>query len=99
MDSSLMRTRYKSSARYVYWLVPVFIVLAFAVAWMARASILRGVAGLWGVSDTLDRADAVVVFGGRGGVRTFAPPAPYKRGRAQQIPASKPNGGPSFSVP
>jgi uncharacterized SAM-binding protein YcdF (DUF218 family) len=94
MDSSLSRTRYKSSARYVYWLLPVFIVLAFAVAWMARASILRGVANLWVVSDALDRADAIVILGGRLDVRPFATAALYKRGLAQQVLVSNVRAGP-----
>ena len=98
MDSSLGRTRYKSSARYVYWLLPVFIVLAFAVAWMARASILRGVADLWVISDALDRADAIVILGGRLDVRPFATAALYKRGLAQQILVSKPKAGPIFPL-
>ena len=94
MDSSLGRTRYKSSARYVYWLLPVFIVLAFAVAWMARASILRGVADLWVISDALDRADAIVILGGRVDVRPFAAAALYKRGLAPQVLVSKAKAGP-----
>src|SRR5262249_52704792 len=94
MDSSLGRTRYKSSARYVYWLLPVFIVLAFAVAWMARASILRGVADLWVISDALDRADAIVILGGRLDVRPFAAAALYKRGLAPHVLFSRPRPGP-----
>jgi uncharacterized SAM-binding protein YcdF (DUF218 family) len=94
MDSSPSRTRYKSSARYVYWLVPVFIVLAFAVAWMARASIFRGVAELWVVSDSLAHADAIVILGGRLDVRPFATAALYKRGLAQQVLVSNVRAGP-----
>src|SRR5262249_22003367 len=98
MDASSSRTRYKSSARYVYWLVPVFIGLAFAIALMARASILRGVAGLWVVSDTLDRAHAIVILSGRADLRPFAAAALYKRGLAQQILVSKPKAGPIFPL-
>jgi len=94
MDSSLSRTGYKSSARHVYWLIPVVIVLVFAVAWMARASILRGVAHLWVVSDALDRADAIVILGGRVDVRPFAAAALYKRGLAPQVLVSKAKAGP-----
>jgi uncharacterized SAM-binding protein YcdF (DUF218 family) len=94
MDSSLSCTRRKSSARYAYWLVPVVIVLAFAVAWMARASILHGVADLWVVSDALDRADAIVILGGRADVRPFAAAALYKRGLAQQVLVSNVKAGP-----
>jgi uncharacterized SAM-binding protein YcdF (DUF218 family) len=92
--SSPKRTRYNRSARYVYWLSPVFIVSAFAFAWMARASILRGVAGLWVVSDALDRADAIVILGGRLDVRPLAAAALYKRGFAQQILVSNVRAGP-----
>jgi hypothetical protein len=63
MDSSVSHTQ--SARRYGWWLAPVLIALAIAIAWMARAAILRDVAELWVVSDPLDRADAIVVLGGR----------------------------------
>jgi hypothetical protein len=58
MDSSVSHTH--SARRRGWWLAPVLIVLAIAIAWMARAAILRGVAELW--VDPLDRADAIVVL-------------------------------------
>jgi uncharacterized SAM-binding protein YcdF (DUF218 family) len=74
-----------SARRYTWWLAPIFVVLAIALAWTARASILRGVAELWVVSDPLDRADAIMVLGGRIGVRPFAAADLYKRGFAPKV--------------
>jgi uncharacterized SAM-binding protein YcdF (DUF218 family) len=92
MDSSVSHTH--SARRYGWWLAPVVIVLAIAIAWMARAAILRGVAELWVVSDPLDRADAIVILGGRLDVRPFATAALYKRGLAQQVLVSNVRAGP-----
>ena len=83
MDSSVSHTQ--SARRYGWWLAPVFIVLAIAIAWMARAAILRDVAELWVVSDPLDRADAIVVLGGRIDVRPFAAADLYRRGFAPRV--------------
>jgi uncharacterized SAM-binding protein YcdF (DUF218 family) len=83
MVSSLSRTH--SARRYGWWLAPVFVVLAVAGAWTARASILRGVADWWVISDPLDRADGIVVLGGRIDARPFAAADLYKRGFAPQI--------------
>src|SRR5262249_40650775 len=66
-------------------LILTFFALIFAVAWAARASILRGVADLWVVSDDTDKADAIVVLGGGVGARPFVAADLYKRGLAQQI--------------
>jgi uncharacterized SAM-binding protein YcdF (DUF218 family) len=74
-----------SAHRYTWLLVPIFVVLAIALAWTARASILRGVAELWVISDPLDRADAIMVLGGRIGVRPFAAAELYKRGFAPNV--------------
>src|SRR5262249_26439494 len=83
MDSWVGRTQ--SARRYGWWLAPVLIVLAIAIAWMARAAILRGVAELWVVSDPLDRADAIVVLAGRIDVRPFAAADLYGRGFAPRV--------------
>jgi len=83
MDSSVSHTR--SARRYGWWLAPVLIALAIAIAWMARATILRDVAELWVVSDPLDRADAIVVLGGRIDVRPFAAADLYRRGLAPRV--------------
>jgi len=83
MDSSVSHTH--SARRYGWWLASVLIVLAIAIAWMARVTILRGVAELWVVSDPLDHADAIVVLGGRMDVRPFAAVDLYKRGFAPRI--------------
>jgi len=52
---------------------------------MARASILRGVADRWVISDPLERADGIVVLGGRIDVRPSAAADLYKRGFASRI--------------
>ena len=83
MDSSLSRIR--SPRRYGWWLAPVFVVLALAGAWTARAAILRGAAEWWVISDPLDRADGILVLGGRVDVRPFAAADLYKRGFAPRI--------------
>jgi len=49
---------------------------------------------LWVVSDALDRADAIVILGGRLDVRPFATAALYKRGLAQQVLVSNVRAGP-----
>jgi uncharacterized SAM-binding protein YcdF (DUF218 family) len=83
MDSLVSHTPF--ARRYGWWLAPVLIVLAIAIAWMARAAILRDVAELWVVSDPLDRADAIVVLGGRIDLRPFAAADLYRRGFAPRV--------------
>src|SRR5262245_46622598 len=83
MDSSVSHTHFIRGRGW--WLAPVLIVLAIAIAWMARAAILRDVAELWVVSDSLDRADAIVVLGGRIDVRPFAAAELYRRGFAPRV--------------
>jgi len=83
MDSLVSHTH--SARRYGWWLAPVLIVLAIAITWMSRAAILRDVAELWVVSDPLDRADAIVVLGGRIDVRPFAAADLYRRGFAPRV--------------
>src|SRR5262245_41303971 len=90
MNSSLTPPRYARSARGAWWLVPIFIVVAIATAWMARAPILRGMAEWWVVSDPLERADAIVILD----IRPFAAAALYKRGMADQILFSRAAPGP-----
>jgi uncharacterized SAM-binding protein YcdF (DUF218 family) len=67
----------------------VFVVLGVAGAWTARASILRGVAERWAISDPLERADGIVVLGGRTDVRPSAAADLYKRGFASRILIAK----------
>jgi uncharacterized SAM-binding protein YcdF (DUF218 family) len=84
MGSSLNGTH--SARRHGgWWLATGVVVLAIAGAWTARASILRGLADWWVISDPLDRADAIVVLGGRSDVRPFAAADLYKRGFAPRI--------------
>jgi len=74
-----------SLRRYGWWATPVVVVLAMAGVWAARASILRGVAERWVISDPLERADGIVVLGGRIDVRPSTAAALYKRGFASRI--------------
>ena len=74
--------------------MPIFVVVSIAVAWMARAPILRGLAEWWVVSDPLDRADAIVILSGRLDVRPFAAAALYQRGMAPQVLFSRAAPGP-----
>ena len=94
MNSSPIPTQYRHFIRHVWWLVPICVVLAITVAWMARAPILRDVAELWVVSDPLARADAIVILSGRLDVRPFAAAALYKRGMAHQVLFSRAAPGP-----
>src|SRR5215468_3183713 len=92
MESLVSHTH--SPRRYGWWLAPVLIVLAIAIAWISRAAILHDMAHLWVVSDPLDRADAIVILGGRLDVRPFAAAALYKRGLAPHVLFSRPRPGP-----
>ena len=74
--------------------MPIFVLVSIAVAWMARAPILRGLAEWWVVSDPLDRADAIVILTGRLDVRPFAAAALYQRGMAPQVLFSRAAPGP-----
>jgi len=94
MNSSFTPPRYASSARRAWWLVPIFVLVSIAVAWMARAPILRGLAEWWVVSDPLGRADAIVILTGRLDVRPFAAAALYQRGMAPQVLFSRAAPGP-----
>jgi len=86
LNPALAHTRSRGPAhRYGHWLIFLILVSIIAVAWTARDSILRGLAELWVVSDPLDRADAIVVLGGRIDVRPFAAADLYKRGFASRI--------------
>ena len=67
----------------------MFVVLSVAGAWTARVSILRGVAERWAISDPLERADGIVVLGGRTDVRPSAAADLYKRGFAPRILIAK----------
>jgi uncharacterized SAM-binding protein YcdF (DUF218 family) len=57
----------------------------FGGSWVARETMLRGVATLWIVSDKIEPADAIVVLGGAPDVRPPAAAALYNNGFANQI--------------
>jgi uncharacterized SAM-binding protein YcdF (DUF218 family) len=53
--------------------------------WCGRATLLRGAAELWIVSDPVGPADAVVILGGGLAVRPFAAADYYKKGLTRKI--------------
>jgi uncharacterized SAM-binding protein YcdF (DUF218 family) len=57
----------------------------FVASWIARASLLRGMAQLWIVSDVVTPANAAVVLGGNVEVRPFAAADLYRRGLVNKI--------------
>ena len=63
----------------------LLLVTVCASAWYCRATLLRGAAELWVVSDPVGQADAVAIFGGGLGVRPFAAAEYYKKGLTQKI--------------
>jgi hypothetical protein len=71
--------------RVVGWVAIIALVAAIGCVWIAHASVLRGVARLWVVSDNLDRADAILVLGGGLDVRPFAAADLYKRGLSDRV--------------
>lgn len=58
--------------------------VAIAV-WLGREPLLRGVASLWIVSDSVTRADAIVVLGGNFQLRPPVAADLYRRGLADRI--------------
>jgi uncharacterized SAM-binding protein YcdF (DUF218 family) len=62
--------------------------VAIAV-WLGREPLLRGVASLWIVSDSVTHADAIVVLGGNFHVRPRVAADLYQRGLANRILVSK----------
>ena len=61
------------------------IVLLVAGAWVARASLLRGIADVWIVSDPVTSADVVAVLGGGLEVRPFLAAEFYKKGLVPRV--------------
>jgi uncharacterized SAM-binding protein YcdF (DUF218 family) len=53
--------------------------------WIERDPLLRGMAGLWIVSDAVTKADAAVVLGGGLNVRPFAAADLYKKGLVNKV--------------
>jgi uncharacterized SAM-binding protein YcdF (DUF218 family) len=63
----------------------IVVVVALGFAWLAGPLLLRCMAKLWVVSDSLDQADAIVVLGGGLDVRPAAAADLYKRGIAPRV--------------
>jgi uncharacterized SAM-binding protein YcdF (DUF218 family) len=57
--------------------------------WLERASLLRGAADLWIVSDLMTRSDVAVVLGGQIEVRPFVAAELYKKGLVTKVLVSQ----------
>ena len=70
--------------------VAIFLLVAVGVGiWLQRASLLRGVAELWIISDQVTPADAVAVLGGDLDTRPFVAADLYKRGLVPRVLVSQ----------
>jgi uncharacterized SAM-binding protein YcdF (DUF218 family) len=76
-------SRFRAAKRVL--VVFLLLVVACASIWYSRATILRGAAELWIISEPVTPADAIAIFGGGLGVRSYAAAEYYKRGLAQKI--------------
>lgn len=64
----------------------MLVVACFCVGtWIERDPLLRGMAGLWIVSDAVTKADAAVVLGGGLDIRPFAAADLYRRGLVDKV--------------
>jgi uncharacterized SAM-binding protein YcdF (DUF218 family) len=64
----------------------MLVVACFCIgAWFERDPLLRGLADLWIVSDTVTHADAAVVLGGFLEVRPFAAAELYRKGLVNKV--------------
>ena len=74
------------------WLIAILLFFFFtfiAGVWLERASLLRGAADLWIVSDPVTPADVVAVLGGGLDVRPFAAAELYKKGLVAKVLVSQ----------
>jgi hypothetical protein len=69
-------------------IMAMLVSVAIAV-WLGREPLLRVVASLWIVSDSVTRADAIVVLGGNFHVRPLVAADLYRRGLADRILVSQ----------
>ena len=70
-------------------LIALLVVGVGAGVWVERQPLLRGLAGLWIVSDRVTRADAVVVLGGGLNWRPFVAADLYQRGLVSRVLVSR----------
>jgi hypothetical protein len=77
--------------RFIGRLAAAILLLTVLVAgvWRERASLLRGAADLWIVSDPLTSSDVVAVLGGQLEVRPFAAAELYKNGLVTKVLVSQ----------
>jgi uncharacterized SAM-binding protein YcdF (DUF218 family) len=73
------------SLRIVAGVILAAVLLAVLAGWVARVQILRAVARVWVVSDSIAPADAIAVLGGGLETRPFAAADLYKEGIVGQI--------------
>jgi len=69
-----------------------------AAAWFARRPLLCGAANIWIVSDPVQSADAVAVFGGGVADRPFAAASYFKEGLVKKILLSNDSVGPAAEL-
>jgi uncharacterized SAM-binding protein YcdF (DUF218 family) len=81
------------------YLAIVFVLATLcAGAWIERETLLRGIADLWIVSDTVTPADAVVVLGGGIEVRPFVAADLYSKCVAKKVLLSEVDKGRPVSI-
>src|SRR5262245_20815607 len=90
MVSMKSPTRWTAAPRWQYRLgryaAAIFMLASVAVGgWLVREPVLVGVAALWIVSDSITRADAIVVLGGGPEIRPFVAAELWRRGLAVRI--------------
>jgi uncharacterized SAM-binding protein YcdF (DUF218 family) len=98
-SASVPRTsvmRQWSGARRLFGAMMV-VCLCLAI-WIERDPLLRGMADLWIVSDTVTQADAAVVLGGGLEVRPFAAADLYRKGLVNKVLISQVGDDPVVSI-
>jgi hypothetical protein len=81
----------------ILWAALIVIAIGGAM-WLARAPLLQGAASLWIVSDPLEPADVVAIFGGGLDVRPFAAAKYFHEGLVKKILISNVRPGPAERI-
>lgn len=85
-NSGLPKARSRLPARAMRGLRAVLLLLLLGTAiWFGRVPLLQGAAEAWIVSDPIESADAVAIFGGGLDVRPFAAAKYYHEGIVRKI--------------
>jgi uncharacterized SAM-binding protein YcdF (DUF218 family) len=94
----LDRTKSQGSRLRRYFAIMLVMVALCIGAWVERATLLRGSADLWIVSDPITPADAVVVLGGGLDVRPFVAADLFKKGLVGKVLISQVEDGPPAAI-